>query len=67
MSIQLEVKQALVILVNLVRVKLLDEVVKCCKHRRNKGLNTHVILRWELEDSETPLEDPKDPLDDIAS
>jgi hypothetical protein len=67
MSIQLEVKQALVILVNLVRVKLPDEVVKCCKRRWNKGLNTRVILWWELEDSETPLEDPKDPLNDIAS
>jgi hypothetical protein len=46
---------------------LLDEVVKCCKRRWNKGLNTHIILWWELKDLEMPLEDPKDPLDDIAS
>jgi hypothetical protein len=57
----------IVIPLNLVRVVLPNEVVKCCKRRWNEGLNIDVILWRKLEDSKTPLEDPKDPLDDIAS
>ena len=54
-------------LANLLRVVFAYEVVQRCKRRRNEGLNTDVILRRKLEDSKTTLEDPKDPLDDIAS
>jgi hypothetical protein len=53
--------------VNLLRVILQDEVVKCCKCRWNEGLNTHVILWWKLGNSKMLLEDPKDPLNDTVS
>jgi len=67
MSSDLEVKCFGIIVVNLVRVICPDEVMKCCERSRNEGLDTRIILRWELKDSKAPLEDPKDPLDDIAS
>jgi hypothetical protein len=51
---------------NITRVVYPDKVMKRCKCRRDEGLNTHVILRRELEYSKTLLEDPKDPLNDIA-
>jgi hypothetical protein len=41
--------------------------MKRCKCRWNKGLNTDVVLWWELEDLKMLLEDPKDLLDDVAS
>jgi len=63
----LEVNQLVIIQLNLPRVILSDEVVKCCKCRWNEGLNIHVILWWKLEDSKMLLEDPKDLLNDIAS
>jgi hypothetical protein len=53
--------------VNVLWVKYPDEVVKRCKRRWNEGLNTHVVLWWNLEDSKTPLEDTKGLLDSIAS
>src|SRR5712675_1989579 len=66
--IHLGVKHFIVICTNLFRVVLPDEVVKCCKRRWNEGLNGHVTLWWwKVEDSKAPLEDPKDPLNDIAS
>ena len=56
-----------IILVDLLRVILPDEVVKGCKPRWNKGLNAHVIVCWNAEDSKALLEDAKDLLNDIAS
>ena len=67
MSSDLEVKRFGIIVVNLVRVICPDEVMKCCERSRNEGLDTRIILWWELEDSKAPLEDPKDLLDDIVS
>ena len=52
---------------NLLRVVLLDEVVKHSEHRWNEGLNVHVVLRWIVEDPKVPLEDPKDPFNNIVS
>ena len=51
----------------LVTVILLDEVVKGCKPRWNKGLNAHVIVCWNAEDSKALLEDAEDLLNNIAS
>jgi hypothetical protein len=52
---------------NILRVKMLDEVVKRCKCRKNEGLNPYVILWWILENAKTTLEDPKNPFNNIAS
>ena len=62
-----EVNQLVIIHANLLGVILLDEVVNHCKGRWNEGLSIHVVLWWMLEDFKMPLEDPKDPLDDIVS
>ena len=61
------ISQFIIINLNLLRIVLPDEIVERCKCRRNLGLNTHAVLRWNAEDSKASLEDPKDPLDDIAS
>jgi hypothetical protein len=56
-----------VIVIHIIGVVCSDEIVKCCKRWRNLGLNFHAILWWKLKDLKSPLKDPKDPLDDIAS
>ena len=63
----LELKCEVIIPMNLLRVVLLDEVVKHSEHRWNEGLNVHVVLRWIVEDPKVPLEDPKDPFNNIVS
>ena len=67
MCCDLEIKWFLDICVNILRVVYPDEVVKRCKCRWNEGLKTHVILQRKLEDSKTSLENPKNPLNNIAS
>jgi hypothetical protein len=62
----LEVNRCTIKRANLLEVVLPDEIVKRCKRRRNEGLNTHFILRWNQKDPKAPLEDPKDPLNDIT-
>jgi hypothetical protein len=62
----LKVRRFIDIHFNIIRVVYPNEVMKRCKCRRDKGLNTHVILRRELEYSKTFLEDPEDPLNNIA-
>ena len=56
-----------IIPMNLLRVVLPDEVVKCSEHRWNEGLNVHVVLRWIVEDPKVLLKDPKDPFNNIVS
>ena len=57
----------IVIRLNILRVILSDEVMKCCKCRQNEGLDIHVIHRRMVEHLKTLLDDPKDPLNDILS
>jgi hypothetical protein len=48
-------------------VVVANEVVEGRKRNRNAGLDIHIILRGEMKDSETTLENPKDAFYDIAS
>ena len=61
------ISQFVIIHLNLLGIVLQDEIVERCKCRQNLGLNTHAILQWDVEDSKVSLEDPKDPLNNIAS
>ena len=67
--IHLEVKGIIVIIVrtNVLGVILPDEIVKYCKCRWNEGLDVHVVVRRNLQDTKAPLEDPEHLLNDIAS
>ena len=67
MMTHFEVNQLVIIHANLLGVILPDEVVNYHKSRWNEGLSIHVVLWWMLEDFKMPLENPKDPLNDIAS
>ena len=63
---ELEAKWFIDIHINILRVIYPDEIMKRCKCGWNEGLNTHVILWRSFKYSKTPLEDPKDLLNDIA-
>ena len=51
-----------VICLNILRVILSDEVMKCCKCRWKEGLDIYVVHQRMVEHSKMPLDDPKDPL-----
>jgi hypothetical protein len=67
MKAHFELKYLVTVQANLLGIVLVDKVVKCCKCRWNENLGMHAVLWWNLKDSKMSLEDPKDPLDDIAS
>ena len=52
---------------NIPRAVLPDEVVKRYECRWNEGLDIHVICRRIAKHSKMPLDNPKDPLNNIAS
>jgi hypothetical protein len=67
MKAYFELKYLVTVQANLLGIILADEVVKHCKCRWNEDLGMHAVLWWNLEDSKTLLEDPKDLLDNIVS